>query len=177
MKKIIIIAILLAIVSGVVIAHNLLNKKVEIVVETAPKVIPQTANAMFSDTKFDYTDVKNNKALRNSFKQKYKGTDCGSFNEPDCLKDMNFGDNKKISHAGLILDDGSVMLFHYDYNNHYGATGKEKGYGQIFYDANGDAKPNNICEDRFVYNIFENRVSLDIMLPCTNTNEPMPFLE
>jgi len=175
MKKILII---LGIILIIITTHLTTHKNENKITKVQPKTVPQTIIKVFkANTNLNYDNVNDDKTLRESFKKVYEGTDCGLFNEPRCLKNNDFGSKEKFKFAGLILKDNSVMLFHYEPGNNYGSLGNESGIGSIYYDSNGDNEPNDICEDRFVYRILKNRISLDVMLPCVNSDEPMPFVE
>ena len=62
---------------------------------------------------------------------------------------------------GLILPGKSVMMFNYNYTA--ATASKEATYGFIYIDMNGDKSPNELCQDRYKFELYADRA---VMVDC-----------
>ncbi len=108
---------------------------------------------------------KNSTYLRKIFSTGIRGEACDG---AACLSSMDFaavsGDaiTPSTNAKGLKLPGKAVIIFEYGYK---AANGTQPAYyGHIYYDINGDKRPNKLCQDRYKFRLFKDSAE---MLVCS----------
>lgn len=98
----------------------------------------------------------NAEGIRTALSVAINGKNCPLPDGTDCL------DTPFVAGApGLILSGKSVMTFEYKYAA--ATTTKEATYGFIYIDMNGNKSPNELCKDRYKFELYKDRA---VMVDC-----------
>ena len=112
----------------------------------------------------------NSSGIRTALEVAIAGKECtgysNSANVEPCVDNSNklvISESKTLTNdtPGLILSGKSVMMFEYAYED--ATTTKEATYGFIYIDMNGNKSPNELCKDRYQFELYKDRA---VMVGC-----------